>query len=188
MNNLTLSQEADRGGHFRIPDSPQYVVISGTRLLFGSQILSQVGNNIALGLEFAGIERDSSGSLRPQSGGMIDIIRTKTRVLNFFHGEILGQLINDSAYHFKMRKLLGTDIRKQPGHFTIRHGITLRKITHGCAQLAVGPAILRNNELCQLGVRLRNFYRKLKSFFIIPHLCFTPLPMEEAPCPISIPC
>ena len=64
MNNLTLSQEADRGGHFRIPDSPQYVVISGTRLLFGSQILSQVGNNIAFGLEFAGIERDSSGSLR----------------------------------------------------------------------------------------------------------------------------
>ena len=64
MNNLTLSQEADRGGHFRIPDSPQYVVISGTRLLFGSQILSQVGNNITLGLEFAGIERDSSGSLR----------------------------------------------------------------------------------------------------------------------------
>ncbi len=54
-----------------------------------------------------------------------------------------------------------TNIRQYPRHLLIRHGIPLRQIPHRSRQLAVRPAELSNNNLCNLWIRLRNLYRVL---------------------------
>ena len=62
-----------------------------------------------------------------------------------------------------------TDICQKTCHSVVRHCIALRQIAHGCRKFSVRPAILGDDNLCNFRVGLGDFYRKLQSFFIIPH-------------------
>jgi hypothetical protein len=62
-----------------------------------------------------------------------------------------------------------TDICQKTCHSVVRHCIALRQIAHGCRKLSVRPAVLGDDNLCNFRVGLGDFYRKLQSFFIIPH-------------------
>ena len=64
---------------------------------------------------------------------MVNIIRAEAGVFNFFHGQIFGQLVNDSTDHFKMRQFFGPYVCEQTRNFSVRHGITLGEIAHGSA-------------------------------------------------------
>ena len=88
MHNLTRTQEPDRICNFLVLYQTQDIVIGAAGFLFRCQILRQVGNRVALGLEFAGIEGDSPCGLRPQRQGMVHIIFIKARCLNLLWGQV----------------------------------------------------------------------------------------------------
>ena len=100
---------------------------------------------------------------------MVDVIRAEAGGFDLLHGKILGQLIDDGADHFKVGELFCANICKKSGHLPVGHGIPLGQIPHGSAQLSVGAAVLRDDELSQLCVGLLDMNGKLQSFFIIPH-------------------
>lgn len=53
-----------------------------------------------------------------------------------------------------------------------------------CYLFAVRTSKLRDDNLCQRGVGIRNIYRILKTLFIIPHFNSSLLPMAMARSPI----
>lgn len=108
MDNLSCPQEADGVRHIGIPDCSEDVIVGRPGLLFCSHVFRQIGNDISLGLELAGIKRNAPGSLRPERRGMVDIIGTEAGVFDFFHGQVFGELIDDGADHFEMSEFVGT--------------------------------------------------------------------------------
>ena len=103
MYDLPLTQETDGvlylGGIFTEPED---VVVGDAGFLLCGQILRQICDWVAGGLEGGGREGDSRRSLRPQAGGVIHIVDVKARGLQFFHGHVSGELVDDGADHFKM--------------------------------------------------------------------------------------
>ena len=81
--------------------------------------------DIAFGLKLACVERHASGCLGPERGGMVNIVGTEAGGFDFFHGQILGKLIDNGADHFKMGELFRPNIRQKPRHLPIGHGIAL---------------------------------------------------------------
>lgn len=71
---------------------------------------------------------------------MVNKVFIKALTLNFINGKIFCQLIKQCTNHFDMRKLFRTDIGQQAFEFAPGHGITLVKVAHGGAQLAVRTA------------------------------------------------
>lgn len=108
MDNLSCPQEADGVRHIGIPDCSEDVIVGRPGLLFRSHVFCKICDDIALGLELAGIERNAPGGLRPERRGMVDIIGAEAGVLNFFHGQVFGELIDDGADHFEMSEFVGT--------------------------------------------------------------------------------
>ena len=183
MDNLSCPQEADGVRHIGIPDCSEDVIVGRPGLLFRSHVFCKICDDIALGLELAGIERNAPGGLRPERRGMVDIIGAEAGVLNFFHGQVFGELIDDGADHFEMSEFFCGNICQKSRYLAIRHGIALGQITHGSAQLAVRTAILGNDELCQFGVWFLDVNGKLQSFFIIPHSIAPPFPGKGSKSP-----
>ena len=66
MNNLPLPQEPDNVVDVRVVAQAQNVVIGEPRLLLGSQVLRQVGDDVSGGLDGAGGPGEARG------GGGID--------------------------------------------------------------------------------------------------------------------
>ena len=60
MYDLALSQETDGVADFRIFDQAENVIVSGACFLFCRHILEEIGDQVALALEFAGIERNTA--------------------------------------------------------------------------------------------------------------------------------
>lgn len=108
MDNLSCPQEADGVRHIGIPDCSEDVIVGRPGLLFCSHVFRQIGNDISLGLELAGIKRNAPGSLRPERRGVVNVIRTEAGVFDFFHGQVFGELIDDGADHFEMSEFVGT--------------------------------------------------------------------------------
>ena len=54
MDDLPLPQEADHVVHVRVVGQTEDVVVGQARLLFRSQVLRQVGDHVAGGLDGAG--------------------------------------------------------------------------------------------------------------------------------------
>ncbi len=117
MDNFAGAQEPDGICHFLVFYQTQNVVVSAAGFLFCSQVLGQISNGIPFGLEFTGIERNSSCGLRPQCQRVIHIIFVKAGSLDFFRGQVFGQLINNGADHFHVGQFFGTCIvlRNVPG-------------------------------------------------------------------------
>ena len=102
-----------------------------------SKVFKQIRDRITLALEFTGIKRHSSCRLRPYSHCMVNIIRSKSAVLDLFHGKISGQLMNNGGYHFQMRQFFCRNIIKNCCCHPVRSSKTLGKITQGSADLTV---------------------------------------------------
>ena len=60
MYDFALSQEADGIADFGIFDQAENVVVSGACFLFRRHVLEEVGDQIALALEFIGIEGNTA--------------------------------------------------------------------------------------------------------------------------------
>ena len=63
-------------------------------------------------------------------------------------------------------KFFGTNIGKDSLAFLIWHGVALVKVAHRGTELTVRPAKLRNDDFCELRIRVFDFYRELQAFII----------------------
>ncbi len=91
---------------------------------------------------------------------------TVAKSVNCPQGRPLKKAQAPEMEHFRG---FSTDICQKTCHSVVRHCIALRQIAHGCRKFSVRPAILGDDNLCNFRVGLGDFYRKLQSFFIIPH-------------------
>ncbi len=189
MHNLPHTQELDGLAHIRLLYQAQNIVISSAGLLLCCHIFHQIRNRVTCHLKLCGSKRKSGSRLRPYTDSMVNIIICKTTPFDFFHGQISCQLMHDSCHYLQMSQLLSADICQKSCHFTVRHGIALRQITHTGPHLSVRSAVLRNNCLRQHGIWFLDVYRKFQSFLITPHLhtlsfpgqgCFSPSPFLAA--------
>ena len=99
VHDFPRTQEFDGLADFLIVNESQDIVVGGSCFLFCGHILCQIGNDIALGLELTGIERNAASRLRPDTKRVVGIIVGKAGFLDFLHGEIFRQLVNDRCHH-----------------------------------------------------------------------------------------
>lgn len=90
MHDFPRTQEPDGVCNFLVFHQPQDIVIGTAGLLLCSQILCQIRNWVAFGLEFAGVEGNSPCSLGPQRQGVVNIIFVKPRCFDFLWGQVFG--------------------------------------------------------------------------------------------------
>lgn len=95
-----------------------------------SHVFKKVGNHIALALEFAGVERNTAGCLRPDADGVVCVVGCEAAFFNFFHGKVAGKLVHDCRHHLQVCQLLGTYIvlRNVPNHALCGQAQCLRLI------------------------------------------------------------
>ena len=97
MYDLTLAQKADRIENIRVIDQTQDIVVGHAGLLFCCQILHQIADDIAGGLQRRCRERNAAGCLRIDTGGVVDKVGIQTALLDLIDGQIAGQLIQNGA-------------------------------------------------------------------------------------------
>lgn len=102
MDDLTFSQELDRFAYVIVCYYPEDVVIGTPGFLFCCHIFMKVCDHIALGLEFAGIKGNAACGLRPDSGGMVNIIGSEALFYQLLGCEVPGQLMDNGGDHFQM--------------------------------------------------------------------------------------
>lgn len=100
VDDLTFSQETDGIADLRVFDYTEDIVVGGAGFLFCRQVLKQICDRISLGLEFTGIERHTACRLRPDTGGVVDIVGAEAGGLDLFRGQIPGQLVDDGCHDF----------------------------------------------------------------------------------------
>lgn len=108
MVNFPLTEESDRISNFLVLDNTENVIVGGSRFLLCCQIFEQIRDRVTFGLELVGIEWYAACCLWPDAGGVVDVIRTKTRFLNLLRGQVAGQLMHDGRDNFPMGQLFRT--------------------------------------------------------------------------------
>ena len=174
MDDLPLPQVADGIAHVRVLHHPQDVVVGAPGLLFGTQVLRQVGDHIPLGLEFAGVEGDAPGGLGPDAGGVVNVVGAEAALLDLLGGEIAGQLVDDGRHDLHVGQLLRADVRQHGLALVVGHGVALGEVAHGRANFPVGAAVLAHDKLGHLRVWIFDFHRILQSLLIHPHQSIPP--------------
>ena len=106
MDDLPFPQELQRLPHIRVIHHAQQIVIGGAGLLLGCQILVQIGDGIAGGLEGEGAERLAGGCHRVDAHGMIGEIWGEAAVFDLFDRQIIRQLMDDGGYDLQVPQLL----------------------------------------------------------------------------------
>ena len=129
----------------------------------------KVRNHVSLGLELTCVKRYPSCRLGPDTGGMVDIVRSEALLYQLVCSQSLSQLMDDGSHDFQMRKLLRTNVGQGSLALFIWHGVALGKITHGSAHFAVRPTILAHYKLSHLSIGLFDINRKFQSLLINPH-------------------
>lgn len=71
-------------------DQPEDIIVGSSGFLFGSEVLCQIGDGIAGGLESGRRKRGSAGCLWPETGRVIHIIVGKSLFLNLFYSKVSG--------------------------------------------------------------------------------------------------
>ena len=105
-----------------------------------SHILEQVGDRVSLRLELAGIKRDSSRRLRPDTRRVVDVIGRKARLLKLLGAKTLGELSDDRTDHLQMCQLLRADVGQKSCDLSVWHRIALGEVAEGCGSFAVGTS------------------------------------------------
>lgn len=91
MNNFPLSKEADYVIYIRVIRQPQNIVVGEAGFLLRSQVLCQIGNDIAGGLDGAGGPREAGSGSGVDAGSMVYKVRGESRVgPDLLIGEIAG--------------------------------------------------------------------------------------------------
>ena len=108
MDDLALSEEADRVADIGIVGETKDIVVGRARLLLRSHILVQVGDDVALGLEISRSKWRSGGGDWVDAGGVIDEIGVESARLDLVDRKPFGQLVKDCGYHFNVCKFIGT--------------------------------------------------------------------------------
>ena len=111
MNDLPFPQEADHVVHIRVITETQNVVICGSGLLFGSHVLRQICDHIALYSHAGRTPGETRGRRGINARGMIHKIGIKSRFLYLLHGEIPCKLMHNRADHLQVSQFLCTYIR-----------------------------------------------------------------------------
>ena len=142
MVDLALAEVFDGVADVGIVDEAKDIIVGHARLLFGGEVLVEVGEHIALHGEVRGCERHACGGDGVDACGMVDEIRVEARTLDLLRREVLRQLIEDRRDHFHMRELLRADIRQNADDVAVRHGVALVQIPQCRAKLTVGAAKL----------------------------------------------
>lgn len=83
-------------------DQPEDIIVGSSGFLFCCQILCQIGDGIAGGLEGSGRKRSSAGCLRPETSRVIHIVIGESLFFDLLCSQVSGQLMNNSADHFHM--------------------------------------------------------------------------------------
>ena len=145
VHDLALAQEFDWVADIGIVAKTQNVVIGRACLLFGGKVFVEVGQKVALDSNIFHIKRHARCGEGINARGMIDKIGGKGALFDFLGGEVSRQLIENGGDHFKVCKLLGTDIGENSRDLVIGAGIALVQIAHRGAKLAVGSARLKKD-------------------------------------------
>ena len=74
---LALAEEFDGVADVGIVDEAQDIVVGDARLLFGGEVLVEVGEHIALDGEVGGCKRNACGRDGVDARGMIDEVRVE---------------------------------------------------------------------------------------------------------------
>ena len=105
---------------------------------------------------------------------MIHKVGVKSGRFDLLIGEIPGQLMDNRADHLQVPKLLGADVGEEALQLGIGHGESLAEVAQRGAQLAIRPAVLGNDERCQLGIGIFDLHRVLKLFLVNKHYFVPP--------------
>lgn len=137
VDDLPGTQELDGIIDVRIIGQAQNVVVGQARLLFGGQILRQVGDHVA---------GNADGACRPgktgrrsgiDSCGMIHKVGVKSGSPDVLVGQVSRQLVNNSPHHLQVSQFFCADVGKQALQLSVGHGVPLAKIAQRSAQFAV---------------------------------------------------
>ena len=108
MNNFPFPQEFNGFTDIIILDNTQDIVIGAPGFLLCGHILMKVRNYVSLGLELTSIKRNPSCCLGPDTGGVIDIVRSEALFYQLVCSQSLCQLMDNGGHDFQMRKLVCT--------------------------------------------------------------------------------
>ena len=111
MDDLPLPQEADYVVYIRVVGQPENVIVGEPCLLLGGQVLGQIGDDIAGGLDRAGAPGEAGGGGRVDAGGVVHEVWGKGRVgPDLLVAEVPGQLVDDGRHHLHMAQLLCANV------------------------------------------------------------------------------
>ena len=145
MHDLALAQEFDDVVDVGIVREAKDIVVGGSRLLLGGEVLVEIGQNIALYADVFHIKGHSRGGNGVEPCGMVNEVGRKRTVFYLLNGEIACQLIKDRGYHLEVRELLCAHIGQDTRYLVIRAGIALMQITHRRGELTVGASKLQKD-------------------------------------------
>ena len=107
VDNFPFAKELDHIVYIRIIGKPQNIVIGDPCLLLGSQVLRKICDGIAFDLHSRGSPGGAGGEGWIHPCGMIHKIGREGRILDLTVLQVPGQLVDNGAHHFQMRKLFG---------------------------------------------------------------------------------
>lgn len=109
VDNLPFPEEPDHVVHIRVVGQPQNVVVGEPGLLFGGQVLSQVGDNVAGGLDRACGPGEAGGGGWVDAGGVVHKVGGERGVVPYLLvGEVPSQLVDNGRHHLHVPQLLST--------------------------------------------------------------------------------
>ena len=107
VNDLPLPQEADYVVYIRVVGQPENVIVGEPCLLLGGQVLGQIGDDVAGGLDRAGAPGEAGGGGGVDTGGVVHEVWGEGRVgPDLLVAEVPGQLVDDGRHHLHMAQLL----------------------------------------------------------------------------------
>ena len=119
------------------------------------QVLRQIGDGIAGGLDGAGGPGEAGGGGGVDAGGVIHKIGIKALGLDFSRGQVPGELVENGGDHFHMRQFFCTDICTEMKPTRQRQNLSLPSGV--CHWL-----LLSSKENSDTGVKTSNALHKVK--------------------------
>ena len=109
VNDLPLPQKADDVVHVRVVGQAEDVVIGQAGLLLGGQVLGEVGDDVAGGLDGPGAPGEAGGGGGVDPGGVVHEVGGEGGVLDLILFQVPGQLVDDGGHHLHVTQFLRAD-------------------------------------------------------------------------------
>ena len=108
VDDLAFSEEADRIGDVAVVAEAKDIVIGLACLLLCRKVFREVCYRVAGGLEGVRVPRHTACRNGIESGRVVNKVRVEAALFNLLEREVARKLINNRAYHFHVRQLLGS--------------------------------------------------------------------------------